>query len=103
MVYNASTSSTAPLRRLERSPSIEYDISRSATPNIYERIDGVDADDEVNEHATASCNSHPPLTACYSGLMDAAGNATCQYDTLDMCTKMVLFNPETDPAAKETP
>lgn len=104
MVYNASTSSTAPLRRLERSPSIDYDISRSATPNIYERIDGADADDDgVIEQATTSCNNHPPLTACYSGLMNTTGNATCQYDTLDLCTKMDLFNPERDPAAKEIP
>lgn len=105
MVYNVSASSTSPLRRLEQPPSNEYSISPTAIPNnnIYERIVSADADDDVTEQATTSCNNHPPLTECYSGLMDATRSATRQYDNLDQYEKVDLFNPETDPAAKKTP
>ena len=98
MIYNASISSTVPIHRLERPSSGEYDITPTATPNIYDRIDGADGGDDVTGQAMASQNQcDPQLTQCYSGLMIAMASVSSPYDTLDLYEKMDPLNSEADP------
>src|SRR6218665_2952148 len=98
MIYNASAASTVPLRRLDRPSSGEYDLTPTATPNIYDRIDGADGGDDVIGQAMASqveCDHE--VTQCYNGLMVAIEPCSSPYDTLDLYEKMDPLNPETDP------
>src|SRR6218665_918047 len=98
MIYNASASSAVPLRRLDRPSSGEYDITPTATPNIYDRIDGADGGDDVTGQAMASQNQcDVQSTQCYSSLMVAMANVSSPYDTLDLYEKMDPLNSETGP------
>ena len=98
MIYNASSSSTVPLRRLDRPSSGEYDFTPTATHDIYDRIDGADADDDVTAQAMASrsqCELQP--MQCYSSLMVSMETWSSLYDTLGLYEKIYPLNQETDP------
>ena len=98
MIYNASASSAVPLRRLDRPSSGEYDLAPTATPNIYDWIDGADGSEDVTGQAMASQNQCDiQSTQCYSSLMVAMANVSSPYDTLDLYAKMEPLNSETDP------